>query len=58
MNQEDNIQASIAAYQGDEEPLAEIMYPLLDWVHQDYFYFKRVDDARFTVDKTMYNWPN
>lgn len=57
MNQEDNIQASIAAYRGNEEPLAEILCPLLEWIDKDYFYFKRVDSHRFTTDRTMHNWP-
>ncbi|MFZ2126522.1 MAG: Fic family protein [Candidatus Microsaccharimonas sp.] len=37
MNQNDNIAASIAAYNGDEGPLIEILYPLLEWVHEEYW---------------------
>lgn len=37
MIQDDNINASITAYHGDEKPLVEILLPLLEWVHEDYW---------------------
>ncbi|MDB5182796.1 MAG: cell filamentation protein Fic [Candidatus Saccharibacteria bacterium] len=37
MIQDDNIAASVAAYNGDEEPLVEILLPLFEWVDEDYW---------------------
>lgn len=53
MYQDDNINASIAAYNGDEDPLVEILHPLLEWVHEDYWYFKSRGDGTFAVDKSI-----
>lgn len=57
MIQDDNVKASIAAYNGDEESLVEILRPLLEWIDESYFYFKRVDNYRFKIDKKQYDWP-
>lgn len=57
LNQEDNIAASIAAYMGNLEPLEEILFPLLEWVHEDYFYFKSNQDGQAVVDRSLRDWP-
>lgn len=56
MYQDDNISASIAAYNGDYEPLEEILQPLLDWIHEDYFYFVGDGSGWSKVDKSI-SWP-
>lgn len=57
LNQDQNIEASIAAYNGDEVPLQIVLEPLLDWIDDDYFYFRMVDDARAVVDHSLRSWP-
>jgi len=56
MYQDNNIQASIAAYNGDETPLIEILYPILEWIDRDYFYFVGDGSGKATVDKSV-DWP-
>lgn len=57
MRQEDNIQASIAAYNGDGDPLIELLDPLLDWIDADYFYFRSLGDGRSVIDADFRTWP-
>jgi cell filamentation protein len=57
MYQDDNINASIAAYHGDPDPLEEILHPLLEWINENYFYFKSVGDGHSVVDMSLRDWP-
>ena len=57
MYQDDNITASIAAYNGDLEPLVEILYPLLEWVDENYFYFRSLGNGKSVVDESFRDWP-
>lgn len=57
LNQGKNIQASVEAYNGDETSLQIVLEPLLDWIDDDYFYFRMLDDGHAVIDHSLRNWP-
>lgn len=57
MRQDNNVQASIAAYKGDETQLVEVIEPLLDWINEDYFYFQSLGSGTSVINLSLRKWP-